>query len=91
MATGNIAVSDVDYPVPSIPEGRRLRDLLELSFGYALILLVIWTRSPWQRPLYCTAAAFILAVSWKSFDSWQAMRPLFCIRSGCVLSDALSE
>ena len=73
MATGNIAVFDAENAVPSIPEDRRRRDLLELSFGYALILLVIWTPSPWQRPLYCTAAAFILAVSWKSFDSWQAM------------------
>lgn len=91
MATGNIAVSDVENAVPSIPEDRRRYDLLELSFGYALILLVIWTRSPWQRPLYCTAAAFILAVSWKSFDSWQAMglRTTNLLRSLGVVGVAL--
>ena len=52
---------------------RRRRDLFELSVGYGLILLVIWTPNPWQRLLYWGAAAFILAVSWRSFDGWPAM------------------
>ena len=51
----------------------KKRDLFEISVGYALILLVIWTPAPWQRPLYWVAAAFILAVSWRSFDGWPAM------------------
>lgn len=53
--------------------GRRRRDLFELSAGYGLILLVIWTPNPWQRLLYWVAAAFILAVSWRSFDGWPGM------------------
>jgi len=48
-------------------------DFLELGGGYGLILLVIWTPNPWQRALYWVAAAFILAVSWRSFDGWAAM------------------
>jgi membrane protease YdiL (CAAX protease family) len=52
---------------------RGSRDLLELCVGYGLILLVIWTPHPWQRPLYLVAALFILVVSWRSFESWSAM------------------
>jgi len=54
-------------------EDRKRRDLLELSIGYALILLVIWTPRPWQRLLYCAAAIFLVAVFWLSFDGWKAM------------------
>jgi membrane protease YdiL (CAAX protease family) len=52
---------------------RRRRDLLELSVGYALILLVLWTPRPWQRLLYCAAAVFLVTVLWMSFDGWRAM------------------
>jgi len=52
---------------------RRRRDLLELSVGYALILLVIWTPRPWQRLLYCAAAIFLVAALCISFAGWKAM------------------
>jgi hypothetical protein len=52
---------------------QNRRDLFTLCAGYALILLVIWTPSPWQRPLYLVAAIFILAASWRAFDSRAAM------------------
>ncbi len=52
---------------------RRRRDLCELLVGYGMILLVIWTPSPWQRPLYWLTAAVILVISWRSFDGWPAM------------------
>jgi membrane protease YdiL (CAAX protease family) len=52
---------------------RKKRDLFELLVGYSLILLVIWTPNPWQRPLYWMAAAFILVVSWRCFDGWATM------------------
>jgi len=70
MAAGKIAVFDAEI---SVAGDRRRRDLFELSIGYALILLVIWTPSPWQKPMYWVAAAFIVAVSWRSFDGWPAM------------------
>ncbi len=49
------------------------RDFLQLGTGYALILAVIWTPRPWQRPLYIAAVLFILAATWVSFESWSAM------------------
>ena len=68
MAVGHTAIVQAeDHPT------RKRRDLFELLVAYALILLVIWTPNPWQRPLYGVAAAFILAVSWWAFDGWQAM------------------
>jgi membrane protease YdiL (CAAX protease family) len=68
MAVGHTAVVSGEDS-----RDRRRRDLFELSVGYGLILLVIWTPNPWQRPLYWLAASFILAVSWRSFDGWPAM------------------
>src|SRR5271170_4114318 len=70
MAAGKAALFHVDG---SIAEDRKRRDLWEVSVGYVLILLVIWTPNPSQRLLYWVAAAFILAVSWRSFDGWPAM------------------
>jgi membrane protease YdiL (CAAX protease family) len=69
MAAGQAAFRETEDPVRM----RRSRDLFELAVGYGLILLVIWTPNPWQRPLYLAAAAFILVVSWRAFDSWSAM------------------
>ncbi len=69
---GRRANSGFGYEGPGAITSKR-RDLFEISVGYALILLVIWTPNPWQRPLYWVAAAFILAVSWRSFDGWPAM------------------
>src|SRR5271154_6584110 len=88
MAAGKAALFHVDG---SIAEDRKHRDLWQVSVGYALILLVIWTPSPWQRPLYWIAAAFILAVSWRSFDGWAAMglRRTNLLRSLWVVGVAL--
>jgi hypothetical protein len=52
---------------------RRRRDVMELTIGYALILLVIWTPSPWQRVLYGVAAIFLVVVTCLSFESVRAM------------------
>jgi membrane protease YdiL (CAAX protease family) len=70
MAAGQSAIVHAESPLVSI---KKRRDFFELSVGYALILLVIWTPNPWQRPLYWVAAIFILVVSWRSFDGWAAM------------------
>src|SRR5271170_468037 len=88
MAAGKTAVFDAEN---SAVVDRKRRDLWELSVGYVLILLVIWTPSPWQRPLYWIAAAFILAVSRRSFDGWPAMglRRANLLRSLWVVGIAL--
>lgn len=70
MAAGHTATLRPGSPAAS---ASKRRDLAELLAGYGLILLVIWTPNPWQRPLYWVAAAFILAVSWRSFNGWPAM------------------
>jgi membrane protease YdiL (CAAX protease family) len=57
----------------SAPSSRPRRDLIELTLGYALILLVIWTPRPWQKPLYWATALFLLAVFSASFRGWSAM------------------
>jgi hypothetical protein len=54
-----------------LPRSKR-RDLLELSIGYALILIVIWTPRPWQRLVYIAAAIFLAAVLCLSFDGWKS-------------------
>jgi membrane protease YdiL (CAAX protease family) len=51
----------------------RRGDLLQLVIGYALILAVIWSPRPMQRPLYVAAVLFIAASMWISFDGWSAM------------------
>jgi membrane protease YdiL (CAAX protease family) len=79
MGTDSVAIIGFDgdsehraQPVQPANPGRR-RDLTELAIGYALILLVIWTPRPWQRPLYCAAAVFLVVVTWTSFESVHAM------------------
>jgi hypothetical protein len=52
---------------------RRRRDLLELTVGYTLILIVLWTPRPWQRVLYCIAALYLIATLCRSFEGWPAM------------------
>ena len=58
---------------PADTTGSKRRDLAELSIGYALILIVLWTPRPWQKPLYCVAAVFLAAVLSISFTSWKRM------------------
>ncbi len=70
MASGRVTIPDTTN---SAVVARRERDIIELSVGYGLILLVIWTPSPWQRPLYWATATLILFYCWRSFDGWPAM------------------
>jgi membrane protease YdiL (CAAX protease family) len=51
----------------------RRRDLLELSIGYTLIMIVIWSPRAWQRPFYLAAVAWIVIVTILSFDGAKAM------------------
>jgi hypothetical protein len=69
----------------------KRRDLLELAFGYGLILLVIWTPRPWQRLFYCAAAIFIACAAWASFSSAKAMglRATNFLRSVWIVGVAL--
>ena len=57
----------------SVAAASRRRDLIQLSVGYALILLVIWTPSPWQTPLYLAAILWVVLSTWISFDGWEPM------------------
>ncbi len=52
---------------------RKRQDLLELSIGYGLILLAVWTPQPWQRLFYWAALAWVLLATGVSFDGWRAM------------------
>ena len=70
MQSGNTATLE---PQRSAVTDRGHHDLLELSIGYALILVVIWTPRYWQKLPYFIAAAFILTILWKSFGGWKAM------------------
>jgi len=57
-------------PVPTFP---RIRDHWRVAMGYALILAVLWSPVPAQRPLYILAVLFILADTWIAFEGWSAM------------------
>jgi membrane protease YdiL (CAAX protease family) len=65
--------------------------LLELSIGYGLILLAVWTPRPWQWPVNVTALCWILLVTGLSFEGWRAMglRPSGAWRSFWVVGLAL--
>jgi hypothetical protein len=52
---------------------RKWRDFLELSVGYLLILIVIWTPRPMQRWFYWAAVGWILLVTCISFEGWKAL------------------
>ncbi|WP_415198690.1 CPBP family intramembrane glutamic endopeptidase [Silvibacterium sp.] len=43
--------------------GGRLRDALELTIGYALIVSVLWTEGPAQRVCYWSALVVVLGIS----------------------------
>jgi hypothetical protein len=62
----------MDSPAPANANTRR-RDLLQLAVGFALIMAVIWSPRPIQRPLYIAAILFILAASWVSYDGREAL------------------
>jgi membrane protease YdiL (CAAX protease family) len=56
----------------TIASGQR-RDLAQFCVGYALILAVIWSPRPYQRPLYILAVLFIAASMWVSYEGRDAM------------------
>jgi hypothetical protein len=57
----------------AVAAGHKPRNLLELSVGYGLILLAIWTPQPWQSLISVAALALVLLATWASFDGWSAM------------------
>jgi membrane protease YdiL (CAAX protease family) len=65
------APSDRASSTPPAPSKRRA--ILELALGYGLILLVLWTPRPWQRPLYLLAAIVVAAILCSSFTTPQSM------------------
>jgi membrane protease YdiL (CAAX protease family) len=73
------------------PTLTKRRALLELALGYTLILLVIWTPRPWQRPLYILAAVVIAAILWIGFTTAQSMglRTANFLRSLWIVAVAL--
>jgi membrane protease YdiL (CAAX protease family) len=70
MASGNTAIFE---PERSVATEHKRRDLFELSIGYVLILVVIWSPRPWQRLSYAFAATFLIAVMWIARPGWKAM------------------
>jgi membrane protease YdiL (CAAX protease family) len=73
------------------PTLTKRRALLELALGYGLILLVLWTPRPWQRPLYILAAVVIATIFWIGFTSAQSMglRTTNFLRSLWIVAIAL--
>jgi len=88
MAVGDIAISQARA---SAATTRDRRDLFELTTGYALILVVIWTPRPWQRLSYLAAASFLAAVLWLSRPGLKAtgLRPANFVRSLWLIGAAL--
>ena len=76
--------------MPDAP--TRTRDLTELTLGYALILLVLWTPRPWQRLVYWAPVLYLLYTGWRSFPGWNAMgfRTVNLLRSSWILAVALA-
>lgn len=70
----------------------KLREILELTIGYGLILAVIWTPRSQQRPFYILATMFIVVATWLSFRSFDAMglRLNNLLRSSWVVAAALA-
>jgi membrane protease YdiL (CAAX protease family) len=52
---------------------EKRRALLEVSIGYGLILIAIWTPLPWQRVVDWAALAWVVLATVRSFDGWSAM------------------
>jgi membrane protease YdiL (CAAX protease family) len=57
---------------PTPADGKR-RALVEISIGYGLILIAIWTPLPWQRVVDWAALAWVVSATVRSFDGWRAM------------------
>ena len=57
---------------PAAAGGKR-RALLEVSIGYGLILIAIWTPLPWQRVVDWAALVWVVLSTVRSFEGWRAM------------------
>ncbi|MGA2218722.1 MAG: CPBP family glutamic-type intramembrane protease [Terracidiphilus sp.] len=84
------AAINLASPNAAPPQSRR-RDLLEILVPYALILVVCWTPRPMQRYLWWVAAAAILVVAVRSFQSFDdlGMRTTNFLRSLWVVGASL--
>lgn len=60
---------------PGKPLGNRspVRDWVELSVGYGLILITCWTPNPLQRLLFWVTFAWIIAVLVAAREDWKQM------------------
>jgi membrane protease YdiL (CAAX protease family) len=65
------AAETQSVPTTTVPQSSKRRTLIEISVGYALILVVLWTPR-WQRELYLAPVIWIGVTSWLSFESWSA-------------------
>ncbi len=57
---------------PVAAEYKR-RDLLELSVGYGLVLLAVWTPRPLQGVFYWAGLGWVVLATGVSFDGWSVM------------------
>ncbi len=73
MSFGTIGA--LDLPAKDLPESARWRrsTLLDLTGGYGLILIVIWTPVPLRSVLYFVTVGWIGFATWRSFDGWDVM------------------
>jgi membrane protease YdiL (CAAX protease family) len=87
MAHAPLRASSTTTP----PTLTNRRAILELALGYGLILLVLWTPHPRQRPLYILAAVVIATIFWISFTTAQSMglRTANFLRSLWIVAVAL--
>jgi hypothetical protein len=76
---------------------NKQRDFFEVSFAFALLLIVLWTPMPWQLPLWGVALAGMLTLTRMRFDGLEPMglsagnfrRALWSVGLVCVLAFAV--
>jgi membrane protease YdiL (CAAX protease family) len=75
-AGASMSFMPLDNSVPwgsPVTAGRERHDLRELSIGYGLIVLAVWTPRPWQWPVNLAALAWVFFATVVSFDGWSAL------------------
>ena len=70
MTSGKSVTWNANSPVAA---GGERQALLELSIGYGLIVVAVWTPHPWQWPVNFAALAWVFMASGNSFEGWSAM------------------
>ncbi len=76
LAGVSMSFMPLDNSVPwdsPVAAGRERHDLRELSIGYGLILLAVWTPRPLQWPVNLAALAWVFIATVVSFDGWSAL------------------